>query len=507
MKISKAYYRFCLLFHDLKVPEIRFKDLDQRVNLIYKKYFNLDYKDVNKATFALFLLINLISIFFSFTIPGIDFFLSLFIYFIISILISFWFNTKIYRLVKKEESKINVTLYLIKIYYSLIQKTVETNSDKAIAFITLINEFGSPFIKSFKSCLKSIQEGLQPEDLINKIITPSEDFDNYLNQLLLNEFDFEYERKELEGSAERDLKIYIRQLESRLSIVFFIGTFFPIGMCFLILFQMMNTFILLLIVPFYFLLLRIIYIKFVKKDHFLLGLIDDFSYSKKKKFYEFLSLLKRFSLNLKRGVSPEIAFIDTFLQMKNQLNLLYGILDYQTSNMVNKIISFSDTIEIMKSKLNSARYSIILDIIEKLVLKNSIEASFKINEILEFLSHHQELEKKLDTIFKGERFKAFLFLFILPFILGVIGGIFPSFFMLLNNIDIQINLFHLFSLNQEISFQIVLIFVFLLSCLVISSNFFLKIINYERRSLLIFISIITYIFLFMMSLLNISILV
>ncbi|TFG21819.1 MAG: hypothetical protein EU532_14895 [Promethearchaeota archaeon] len=158
----------------------------------------------------------------------------------------------------------------------------------------------------------------------------------------------------------------------------------------------------------------------------------------------------------------------------------------------------------MKSEMNSTRYSIILDIIKKLVVKNSIEASFKIRRILEFLNHHQELEKKLEAIFKGEQFKTFLFLFILPFILGIIGGIFPSFFIILNDIDVQGNLIYLFSLNQELINGVLLVFLFLLFCLVISSYYFLKIINYERRSFLILISVILYIFLFLMSFLNIS---
>jgi len=504
MNISEFYSQFCRLFHNSKIPGIKFTDLDLRANKIYKKNFNLDSKDVNKATFSLFLLINLISISFLFITPDLDLFIYLFISFVCSLLVSYWFNTKIYRKIKREESKINVTLYLIKIYYSLIQKTLEVNSDRVFAFLSLVNEFGPPITSSFENFLRSIQEGQRPEDLIDQVITPSEDFDDYLKELLLNEFEYDYEKRELEGSAERDFKVYTRQLESRLSIVFFIGTFFPIGMCFLILFQMINTIILLSIVPCYYFLLRIIYRKFVKKDLFLLGLIKDYSRSEKKKFLEFLTLLERFALNLRRGISPEIAFIDTFKQIKNQLKLLYDIINHQTNNLTNKIISFSDMIKIMKSEINSVRYSIILDIVEKLVIKNSMDAAFKIKKILDFLNHHQELEKKLETIFKGEKFKAFLFLFILPFILGIIGGIFPSFFILLNNIDVQSNLIHFFFLNLDLIYGIVLIFIFLLLCLVISSNYFLKIINYERRLISILIGMILYIFLFIMSFINVS---
>lgn len=506
MNISEFYFRFCKLFHNSKLPGIKFKDLDSRTNSIYKNYFNLDYKDVNKATFVLFLLINLIFLLLSIIIIDLEPILLLFISFIISLLISYWFNTKIYRVIKKNETRINAILHLVKIYYSLIQKSLDSNSDKVIAFISLINEFNTPIARSFNEVSKYVQEGEQPERLIDQIITFSEDFDNYLKELLLNAFEMEPEKKDLEGSAERDFKVFIRQIESRLSIIFFIGTFFPIGMCFLLLFQMMNSLILLFILPLYFFSLKIIYNRSIRKDLFLLGLMKNYSKTEKQKFNEFLSFLRRFSLNLKRGISPETAFIDTFSQLKHHVKLLYGILNRQSRNLINITVSFSEMIKLMKSETNSPRYSIILDVIEKLTFKNSQEASFKISEILDLLYQHKKLEKKLETIFKGEKFKALLFLYILPLILGSIGGIFPSFFLLLNNIDIQYNLIQYLSLNQDLDLEIgiIFIFVFLLLCLVISSNYFLKIIYYERKSFLILISVIFYFFLFIISFLNTS---
>lgn len=499
MKIPKLYLSFCRIFHKTKFPGIKFKEYDLRTKIIYKKYFNIDCEDVNRATLTLIFLINLIFLSISILMTDFGRFIFLFISFIISIIISYWFNTKISRFIKKEESRINAILHLIKIYYSLIQKSLEFNADKTLAFISLINEYNSLTKGSFKEVFKFIQEGLTPEDYLGQIVTFSEDFDKYLKEMLLNQFETNDQEQQLEGSVERDFKVFIRQIESRLSIIFFIGTFFPIGLCFLILFQILNMFILLLILPLYFLILRTLHKNFIKKDFFLLGLIKDYTKSEKKKFYEFLIFLKRFSLNLKYGKPPENAFIDAFLQLKNRLNFLYDIINDQSRYLINIHASFSGIIEFMKSELNSTRYSIILEILEKLVLKDSLMASSKILQILALLSHHQKLEKKLETIFKGERFKGFLFLFILPFILGIIGGIFPSFFVLLNNIDIQYGIILSISINQ-----VVLIFVILLFCLITSSIYFLKIINFERKNFLILTTAVLYTFLFMISFFSIG---
>ena len=499
MEIPKRYIRFCRYFHNLKLPGLKFREFDTRTRLIYKNFFNIDYEDVNKATLILLFIINLIFLLVSTFMTDFVRFIILFISFIISILISYWFNTRIFRFVKKEGSRINTTLHLIKIYYSLIQKSLEFNSDKALAFISLINEFNSLNTSSFKEALKFIQEGLTPEQYLDQVITFSEDFDNYLKEMLLNQFEVNNQEEPIEGSVERDFRVFIRQIESRLSIIFFIGTFIPIGICFLILFQIVNVAIFLLILPIYFLSLKVIYKNFIKKDVFLLGLINDNKQSEKDRFCEFIIFLKRFSLNLKQGITPERAFIDTFLQLKNRLKYLYDTINKQSKRLINIISSFSGIFEFMKSELNSTRYTLILEIIEKLVIKDSLEASSKILQILDVLNHHQKLEKKLETIFKGERFKGVLFLFILPIILGIIGGLFPSFFVLLNDIDIQSGI-----ILSVSNYQVILIYLILLFCVIISSIYFLKIINFERKNILIFITTVLYTFLYMLSFFSIG---
>ena len=494
MKISKSYISFCRFFHNSKLPGIKFREFDIRTKLIYNKYFNIDCEDVNKATLTLFFIINLIFLMVSIFMTDFGRFIILFFSFTISILISYWFNTRIFRFVKKEGSRINATLHLIKIYYSLIQKSLEFNSDKALAFISLINEFNNLDTRSFNEALKFIQEGLAPEDFLSHVITFSEDFDMYLKELLLNQFETNNQEEQIEGSVERDFKVFIRQIESRLSIVFFIGIFFPIGICFLILFQIINMVVILLILLVYLVSLKMLHKNFIKKDIFLLGLINDNKKSEKEKFYEFVIFLKRFSSNLQQGKSPERAFIDAFLQLKNRLKFLYDTFENQSKRLINFVSTFSGIVKFLKSELNSTRYSIILEVVEKLVLTDSLGASDKISQILDLLNQHQKLEKRLETIFKGERFKAILFLFILPFILGIIGGIFPSFFVLLNNLNMQYGVISSFSY-----IQVIFIYIILLICLIISSVSFLKIINFERKFILVIITVVVYTFLYMIS--------
>ena len=55
-------------------------------------------------------------------------------------------------------------LYLIKIDFSLIQKTMNYNSDSCLNFIKLIKDYKIPIVGNFKTILKRIHEGKKPEN-------------------------------------------------------------------------------------------------------------------------------------------------------------------------------------------------------------------------------------------------------------------------------------------------------------------------------------------------------
>jgi hypothetical protein len=271
---------------------------------------------------------------------------------------------------------------------------------------------------------------------------------------------------------------------------------------FLILFNRINLYILLILIPFFFILQRILFKKFIKSDIFLLGLLNNYSKKEKKNFEDFLSFLKSFAIKLQNKISPEKALINSYFFHKDRLSLIIKSLQNQINRLLNFTCSFNEMLEFLQYELKSFRYWIIIDVLKKILIENAYESSEKIFDMLNFISKHKKLEKKLEIIIKGEKFKVLIFLFLLPIIMGAIGGMFPLFVLIaletpLNNPN-EINF-----LSLMVSYEFVTIFLSLLICTLISSHYFLKIINYEKNTLLILISCIFFILIFFLSYFNV----
>ncbi len=505
MNLNCNYLKFCRKFHNYKIPGIKFKELDLRIKKIYKKIYQIEEEDINKATLIILIISIMSTTGISLAFIPYDNFMILLVTFIISVYIAYFFNLKAYKEIKKEDMKINAIIHLIKIYYSLIEKSLSTDSDRVITFIKLVLTSEMPISKMFIHSVKQIQEGSNPEKYLENLITFSEDFDNYIKELLLCDFIPENKFDQIEdGSLEDSFKVFIKQLESRLSIFFFIGIFFPLGICFLILFQTINVVLSLIFIPIYFLILNYLNNKFVRSDIFLIGLISELSNREKLRFNEFIDFLKIFSLNLQKNISPEVAYIKAFSRQRTHLKFLCSDLQDQSSNLVNFSYSFNEMIEKLKTQINSFRYSIILEVLKKILQQDSLTSSSKIMDIITVLNNHQKLEKKIDVIIKSEKIKAFLYLFLMPFILGIIGGLIPSIYIILNRVDIE-SVFQIF-IDQNGNFIVnyLLIFIFLILCVGISSFFFLKIVNQHKIYFLIIFTCILFILIFMISFLNIS---
>jgi hypothetical protein len=153
-------------------------------------------------------------------------------------------------------------------------------------------------------------------------------------------------------------------------------------------------------------------------------------------------------------------------------------------------------IQYFKLELNSTRYTIILDLIEKFVKENPYYSSEKIFEILKVLSNHQKLERKLEVIIKGEKFRIFFFIFLLPILIGAISGMFPFFIFITGNINSLI-LIDFTSLTNF--YYTLLIFILFTSSISITSNNFLKVIKYQKKFLIIIISNLLFILTFLSS--------
>ena len=497
MVFTKSLIIFCQKFHPYYIPRFRFRKLDPRYKIMYEKEYNLNENDINKASFLVFL-ISFITLFITSNFLSIFNLVQILSYtLILSLFFSYSFNNKFYKEILKKENQLNAFVYVIRIYFSLIQKSVGNSADLPINFIRLISDYNLPIKKEFREILNKIQIGQNPEMLLSNVITPSIDFNSYLKELLIS--NFTYNETLTENSLEKKFRQYLREIESKLSVFFFIGLFFPLGICFLILFQKINLILLVIMLPLFFISVKTLNKKFLRNDSFLLGLLNNYSKEEKAKFYEFISFLKSFTLNLRKNSSPEIAFINSYSQNKSQIVLLDVAIKSQITNLLNLSCSFEEMLENLQIETNSMRFKIILDVIGKLVSKNAYLSHKKINELLNEISNHQKLESQLENIIKGEKFRVLFFLFLLPIVIGGIGGLFPLFNLMINNVSFSSNIYSSPLLELFFSYDFVVIFLALWFCVYTSSYYFLEVISYERKSVLITSSCIIYIIAFFSS--------
>ncbi|MFX0046859.1 MAG: hypothetical protein ACFE8G_01700 [Candidatus Hermodarchaeota archaeon] len=420
---------------------------------------------------------------------------------LLALIITYFFSQLLIKEITKKENQLNAFLYIVKINFSLIQKSHGDKTDHAINFIKLISEYRLPISQEFRNMFNKIQLGENPEILLSKVITPSLDFNLYMKELLVSNFSSNCRLNE--NSLEKEFRKYLREIESKLSILFFFGLFFPLGLCFLILFQTINYFILISILPLFFITLKILNKKFLKNNFFLLGLINNYSKEEKARFKEFISFLLSLTMHLQKNSSPELAFVSAYSQNEGYFRVLEKPLKTQISQLLNFSCTFDEILENLQIELRSIRYKIILDVIGKLVAQNAYLSHEKISEILNEISIHQKLENRLEMIIKGERFKVLLFLFLLPIIIGGIGGLFPLFNFVMRNISLKSELN--FSVLFEILFtyEFIIIFCSLLFCVNVSSHYFLEIVAYERKRILIVISNAIFILAFFSTLISI----
>ena len=214
--------------------------------------------------------------------------------------------------------------------------------------------------------------------------------------------------------------------------------------------------------------------------------------------------LRGFATNLRSNISPEKALLKSYNQNKNLITILKKPLRHQISYLLNFSYSISEILDILKAELKSLRYSIILDAIKKYIERSAYFTSDKILEILTIINKHQKLERKLEVLLKGEKFKILFFIFLLPIITGSISGLFPIFNIIIRNINFTGNGVLLFFENPLNLYNIIIILVVLISSISITSNYFLKILCYTRKYPIILVSNTLFLLTFFISFINIS---
>ena len=98
MALNNILIRFYQIIHILKIPKLKFKDLDNRYNIIYKEEFNVDENDVNKANFIIFIISFISFLVSSILLTKINLLLIISISFLLALIISYSFS----QVLKKE---------------------------------------------------------------------------------------------------------------------------------------------------------------------------------------------------------------------------------------------------------------------------------------------------------------------------------------------------------------------------------------------------------------------
>lgn len=429
-----------------------------------------------------------------------SFLLTLFI----SPLLSYKFNQYLYKYYFEKGKELNSYLYLIKIDYSLIQIIKGKKEDIILEFIKLIINYNFPISEDFKKILSNIHAGESPENELVKFISPSRDFNMFLSNILTYRLEDPLENK-FNNELEESFKVYLKELTTKISIIFFVGIFFPIGLSFFVTFFPIKRIFILISIPIYLFLLNYLFRKFIDIDHYFMGIIKTNSQSERKMFLEFINLIERFSKYLENNISPERAFIKAYFD-KNKNNLiLKSIINLDLMEFLNGSLDFNELMRIIKNKLDSYRYAIIFNSFRKILEQDARISSNKIKEILIVLKNHIKLERKINVIIKGERIKVYVFIVLLPVILGTLGSLFSFFPLIIDDLlNLQQSTEIIFPAKSYNYFDLLIFLTILLTSNFISTYYFLATVSFKNKNYFLIFTEILLILSFSISLFNIS---
>lgn len=505
MKENLYYYlNFCKLFKKIRMFQLKFKDLNNHYKVIYKEKYSIGENSINKATFSILFTSFILIGSFSFIFIQINLVIIIFYSLIFALIISYEFNLFLYKKIRKIEQLIDSKLNFIRIDYNLIRKASEYHSDPPLQFIKLMVDYNISISKDFKEMLFKIHCGVNPEFLLRRYYSHSREFNQYLDTLLLSNFrELNSQNNKRINSLEESFKVYLKEITTKLSIIFFIGIFFPIGLCFFLFLLPINHFVIICFIPLFFLLLNLLFDKFISKNHYLIGMSKQNSKHEATKLNQFIVLIEKFALNLKNNVSPEKAFLNAYIKERNNVGLIEPYLDNNIKQFFNGIQNFIDMLDHFKRSLNSMRYRVMIDTIVKMLKENAYLSSSKILKIIQILRNHQHLQKELLILIRGERFKTLVYLFLLPVIIGSIGALSP-FLSTIVNILIRFEDPEMitFKLTLTLIVDIIIIYSTLVLTNSISSYYFLSIINFQSKVVLIIFSDIIFSLIFILFLTN-----
>ncbi len=317
----------------------------------------------------------------------------------------------------------------------LILNTTNSIFD-AIYYISSANY---PYLSNiFKEMIFQINfYGKSPEILLDDFINqlPNGNLKERLISLMATKFNRNKLLEQLEtlsGDKKSEYETVTKQLESKLIIMVGICLFFPILTSLFISFigKFAN-----LLSPLMFLLFILLNHKLrnqLLKTHF--ELFGDFSLEEKGKnsssnstISEFIHFLSYFANKLKHGLPQETALLEAYRSYN-------GPLKYSLENCIRQIYQLNNSIKIawksLKKSMNHPQIHFLINLIDRMLEKSSIETGNRILSILQQLKANQEMIQERETIIKAQQFKIKFLAFIMASILGLLTGIIPLLFQI-----------------------------------------------------------------------------
>jgi len=399
------------------------------------------------------------------------------------------------------EEKLIFLKYIDIIFYEFLIILSTTKSIFDSIFFVSLGKYPK-ISKKFQEMIWRINHGSEPEkELYDFALNqPSEPLKERILSIIATNYDYDVIIEELEKNIiekETEYQKSTKELDSKLILILGFCTFIPLLLIILILLNgWENNFLLYLFPLFFWLMIKYLKDSLLKSKFLIFGSFENeiivTSKIKKKEFKlefeEIIRFLTFFGNFLKRGSSLERSLIKTVL-------VYDGNLKPKLNNLLQQILfenhSFESAWDKFSKNLSNFQSTQIMNLIKRMLIKDSVETGSQIISIISQLKKNQNLIKKRELIYKSHEFKIKMTSSILGFILGLLTSLAPFFSLAFtfNNLGLKIQSFMVKIINYFDYFTLIVMNV---SILIISSYNLSKIIQLEKplqnvfSSLLIF---------------------
>jgi len=426
MNLKKEFLQkftiLCQKFHPSiefrKEKEEDFSNYDE----IILHFFNLSYNQRKKGaiaiTFVYLLFINLLYIIFSFSLY----------YFFIFIAIGSTIYIYLLDIHKnfvqfKEYSHAN-KYHFLSLQMNIILLSIKKTEDKNSILMEILERELNIGV-NIRKVLSKINLGNNFMDNLKKIIFFSPSFNDYFNDLLESNFNFEVIENidSFHNYYEKKFEIFINSLDTRLSIFFFFNLFFPIGFLFM---YSMNSLIYeqALTAIFLFAIIQKIFTRKILNEKIqLIGGINSLNREEKVFFKSFLKFFYHLS-NYLIWNPPELAIYKSIQKLthreKSELNL-------DRYNFSIDFISLNQFLKTIFKNFQSSSTQIFFNVIKRIFRLDSSQSPHLFKDMSKIIHKHMELGEKQEIAYNSSYIKVIIFKILLVFILGILTPIIHRF--------------------------------------------------------------------------------